>query len=132
MGSAGLAVVTGGAGFIGSHIAAKFASMGARVRVIDDLSTGHRENLEEIGGTLDFTEASLADEGATRRVLEASHQNGFSPRLSIHRPYTRLLWHIVRGSKTNCLAVGIGGVTKAVTEEIEGQNNQNHGNDRGH
>jgi UDP-glucose 4-epimerase len=66
----GIVLVTGGAGFIGSHIAAKFASLGARVRVIDDLSTGHRENLEEIGGAIDFTEASLTDERATRRVLE--------------------------------------------------------------
>ncbi|HEX8651825.1 MAG TPA: SDR family oxidoreductase [Pyrinomonadaceae bacterium] len=70
MSLSGIVLVTGGAGFIGSHIAAKFASLGARVRVIDDLSTGHRENLEEIGGSIDFTEASLADEKATRRVLE--------------------------------------------------------------
>jgi UDP-N-acetylglucosamine/UDP-N-acetyl-alpha-D-glucosaminouronate 4-epimerase len=70
MSLSGIVLVTGGAGFIGSHIAAKFASMGARVRVIDDLSTGHRENLEEIGGSIDFTEASLVDERVTRRVLE--------------------------------------------------------------
>jgi nucleoside-diphosphate-sugar epimerase len=38
--------------------------------VIDDLSTGHRENLEEIGGDIDFVKASLADEAATRRALE--------------------------------------------------------------
>ena len=44
----GIAVVTGGAGFIGSHIAGALASSGARVRVLDDLSTGHRENLDEM------------------------------------------------------------------------------------
>jgi len=66
----GIVLVTGGAGFIGSHLAAAFAASGARVRVIDDLSTGHRENLEEIGGEIDFVEASLADEAATRRALE--------------------------------------------------------------
>ena len=70
MSLSGTVLVTGGAGFIGSHIAAQLASSGARVRVIDDLSTGHRENLEEIGGAIDFTEASLMDERATRRVLE--------------------------------------------------------------
>jgi nucleoside-diphosphate-sugar epimerase len=70
MSLSGIVLVTGGAGFIGSHIAAKLAGSGARVRVIDDLSTGHRENLEEIGGAIDFTEASLADETVTRRVLE--------------------------------------------------------------
>jgi nucleoside-diphosphate-sugar epimerase len=66
----GIVLVTGGAGFIGSHLAATFAARGARVRVIDDLSTGHLENLEEIGGEIDFVKASLADEAATRRALE--------------------------------------------------------------
>ncbi len=70
MGLSGIALVTGGAGFIGSHIAAALVARGARVRVIDDLSTGHRENLEEIGGQIDFTQASLADDGATRQALE--------------------------------------------------------------
>ncbi|HYE65437.1 MAG TPA: SDR family oxidoreductase [Pyrinomonadaceae bacterium] len=70
MSLSGIALVTGGAGFIGSHIAAALAADGARVRVIDDLSTGHRENLEEIGGSVDFIEASLADEAATWRALE--------------------------------------------------------------
>ncbi|HEY0079367.1 MAG TPA: SDR family oxidoreductase [Pyrinomonadaceae bacterium] len=63
-------LVTGGAGFIGSHIAATLAARGARVRVIDDLSTGHRENIEEIGGEVDFVEGSLTDERTLRRALE--------------------------------------------------------------
>ena len=66
----GIALVTGGAGFIGSHLAAALLDRGARVRVIDDLSTGHRENLEEIGGDLDFIQASMADETALARALE--------------------------------------------------------------
>ncbi|HEX8846845.1 MAG TPA: SDR family oxidoreductase [Pyrinomonadaceae bacterium] len=70
MSLSGIVLVTGGAGFIGSHIAEAFAGDGARVRVIDDLSTGHRENLEEIRGEIDFQEASLADEAALRRALE--------------------------------------------------------------
>ncbi|HEY6187433.1 MAG TPA: SDR family oxidoreductase [Pyrinomonadaceae bacterium] len=70
MSLSGIVLVTGGAGFIGSHIAAKLAASGARVRIIDNLSTGHRENLEEIGGDVDFIEASLVDEAATRRALE--------------------------------------------------------------
>lgn len=70
MGLSGIALVTGGAGFIGSHIASTLTASGARVRVIDDLSTGHRENLEEIKGDLDFIHASVADETALVRALE--------------------------------------------------------------
>lgn len=70
MGLSGIALVTGGAGFIGSNIAAALVSQGARVRVIDDLSTGHLENIEEIGGDLDFVNASLEDEATVRRALE--------------------------------------------------------------
>jgi nucleoside-diphosphate-sugar epimerase len=68
----GIVVVTGGAGFIGSHIAAALASSGARVRVLDDLSTGHRENLEEIGGDIDFIQGSVADEELVHRALEGA------------------------------------------------------------
>jgi nucleoside-diphosphate-sugar epimerase len=66
----GKVLVTGGAGFIGSHIAAALASQGARVRILDDLSTGHRENLDEIGGDIDFVEGSVADQAALKRALE--------------------------------------------------------------
>lgn len=70
MALSGTALITGGAGFIGSHIASTLAASGARVRVIDDLSTGHRENLDEIKGDLDFVHASLADEKALARALK--------------------------------------------------------------
>jgi nucleoside-diphosphate-sugar epimerase len=70
MALSGIALVTGGAGFIGSHIASALASSGARLRIIDDLSTGYRENLDEIKGEFDFVQASLADEKAVRDALE--------------------------------------------------------------
>jgi len=70
MSLSGIALVTGGAGFIGSHIAAALAAGGARVRILDDLSTGHRENLEEIGGDLDFTQGSVADSTILKKVLD--------------------------------------------------------------
>ena len=66
----GIALVTGGAGFIGSHIAARLAANGARVRVLDDLSTGHRENIDEIGGDVDFIQGSVADEDLLHKALE--------------------------------------------------------------
>jgi nucleoside-diphosphate-sugar epimerase len=70
MSLSGIVLVTGGAGFIGSHIAQRYTELGARVRIIDDLSTGHRENIEEIGGNVDFVHASLNDEKAIRLALE--------------------------------------------------------------
>jgi nucleoside-diphosphate-sugar epimerase len=70
MSLSGIVLVTGGAGFIGSHIAQALITSGARVRVYDDLSTGHRENIEEIDGEIDFQEASLADNEALGRALE--------------------------------------------------------------
>src|SRR5689334_11633008 len=66
----GIALVTGGAGFIGSHIASALLAGGARVRILDDLSTGHRENLDEIGGDIDFIEGSVADEPLLNKVLD--------------------------------------------------------------
>jgi nucleoside-diphosphate-sugar epimerase len=66
----GIALVTGGAGFIGSHIASALIKSGARVRIIDNLSTGHRENIAEIGGDVDFVEGSLADESLLRKVIQ--------------------------------------------------------------
>lgn len=62
-------MVTGGAGFIGSHIAETLARSGARVRVIDDLSTGHEENVEAIGGGVEFVRGSLNDPEALGRAL---------------------------------------------------------------
>lgn len=66
----GITLVTGGAGFIGSHIASTLARDGARVRVLDDLSTGHRENIDEIGGDVDFIQGSVADEELLKKALE--------------------------------------------------------------
>jgi UDP-glucose 4-epimerase len=70
MSLSGVTLVTGGAGFIGSHIAEALAGSGARVRALDDLSTGYRENLEAVGGDVDFVRGSVADAGVLRRALE--------------------------------------------------------------
>ena len=70
MSLSGIYLVTGGAGFIGSHVAAALAGSGGRVRVLDDLSTGYAENLEEIGGRVDFVRGSVSDPGALARALE--------------------------------------------------------------
>jgi nucleoside-diphosphate-sugar epimerase len=53
-------LVTGGAGFIGSHLTEELVNRGHRVRVADNLVTGKRRNLEHIRG-VDFLEGDLAD-----------------------------------------------------------------------
>jgi nucleoside-diphosphate-sugar epimerase len=70
MALSGITLVTGGAGFIGSHLTVALAESGSRVRVIDDLSTGYRSNLEGIDGDVDFIQSSLIDDAQTRRALE--------------------------------------------------------------
>jgi nucleoside-diphosphate-sugar epimerase len=56
--------------FIGSHIGARLAESGARVRVLDDLSTGYIENLEALSGDVDFVQAGLNDQDVLRRALD--------------------------------------------------------------
>jgi nucleoside-diphosphate-sugar epimerase len=69
MALSGIAVVTGGAGFIGSHIASALVDSGVTVRVIDNLSTGYEKNIEAIGSNIDFVKADVADEQALNKVL---------------------------------------------------------------
>ncbi len=56
--------VTGGAGFIGSHLCEALAGLGARVSVIDDLSSGLRENLGPVASRVRFIEGSILDHEA--------------------------------------------------------------------
>jgi UDP-glucose 4-epimerase len=70
MALSGIVLVTGGAGFIGSHIVDALLERGARVRVVDNLSTGHLSNLEAVKGNIDFLEGDLADESVAHRAVE--------------------------------------------------------------
>jgi len=62
-------LVTGGAGFIGSHLAEELVRRGHQVRVLDNLSTGKRKNLEHIAG-VEFIEGDVADPDACVRSVQ--------------------------------------------------------------
>ena len=61
-------LVTGGAGFIGSHIVEKLVRRGQAVRVVDNLVTGKRHNLDHVNG-VEFVEGDLADPSVAVRVV---------------------------------------------------------------
>jgi len=63
-------LVTGGAGFIGSHIVDALVKNGDKVRVIDDLSSGRLENLEGARDKIDFIKAGITDKGDVSRAME--------------------------------------------------------------
>ena len=62
-------LVTGGAGFIGSHLSEELVRRGHTVRVADSLITGKRANLNHVPG-VEFVEGDLADEAFARRAAE--------------------------------------------------------------
>ena len=64
------ALVTGIAGFIGSSIARSLLAEGARVRGLDNLSTGNLGNIEEIRSQIDFRHADVLDEHALASVCQ--------------------------------------------------------------
>jgi len=54
-------LVTGGAGFIGSHLVRRLVADGRSVRVLDNLATGFRHNLDDVSSAIDFIDADICD-----------------------------------------------------------------------
>ncbi len=65
------ALVTGGAGFIGSHLAEALCRRGAKVIVVDNLSLGKTENLDwrRNGDALEFVQGDVADESLMKQLI---------------------------------------------------------------
>lgn len=65
------AVITGGAGFIGSHIAEKLANQGYGITILDDISTGKMANIEALleRANVEFVEGSITDITLLQRIF---------------------------------------------------------------
>jgi UDP-glucose 4-epimerase len=74
----GKVLVTGGAGFIGSHAVEALVAAGAHVTVVDDLSAGRREFLRAVEGKVTFVEGNAGDPALLDRLM----------------PGTRSVWHL--------------------------------------
>lgn len=88
-----LCLVTGGAGFIGSNIVQLLLEKGKRVRVLDNFSTGRRENLAPFARDVELVEGDIRDPRAVGKALAGvsfvSHQAALpSVTRSVEDPYT--------------------------------------------
>ena len=61
-------LVTGGAGFIGSHVVDRLVAEGHQVRVLDDLSTGRLDNLAGVKDRIEFIQADIRDRAAVAKA----------------------------------------------------------------
>ena len=63
-------LITGGAGFIGSNIASRLVEMGEQVRILDNFSSGFRENLEALGDNVEVIDGDIRDYWTVVKAVE--------------------------------------------------------------
>lgn len=111
-------VVTGGAGFIGSHIVERLVREGHNVRVVDNFLTGKRENLAPLRQDIELFEISITDKDALDKAFRGAdyvfHQAALAsvPR-SIEDPLTTDLMN-VRGTLNVLLAARDAGIQRVI------------------
>jgi nucleoside-diphosphate-sugar epimerase len=124
-------LITGGAGFIGSHLVDALVARGDEVLVLDDLSTGRLENLETsiASGSVEFVEGSILDPELVDRCAASTEvclhlAAAVGVELILERPLDTLLRN-VRGSDIVISAVAKHGgkILVASSSEIYGKNN---------
>lgn len=124
-----VSLVTGGAGFIGSHIVEALLKRGDEVRVFDNFTTGKRENLATVKGKVQVVEGDIRDRGevveAVKGVDIIFHQAAFiSAPLSLEQP--RDCFDInVQGTQNLLEAArdaGVGRVVLASSAAVYGDN----------
>jgi UDP-glucose 4-epimerase len=125
-------LITGGAGFIGSHLAERLVERGDRVLVLDDLSTGRRENLAALDAhpLFEFSQGSVLDQG---RVEELTQRADVVYHLAAAVGVDWVLRHPLRSLETNvhgteivlrACAAGRKRVLIASTSEVYGKNDK--------
>jgi UDP-glucose 4-epimerase len=122
-------LVTGGSGFIGSHLCDRLSADGHDVLVLDDLSTGRLSNIEHLldSGRVEFVEGSVFDRSLVHELLDAADAcvhlaSVVGVGLVVDRPVDTLL-HNVRGADTVLSATAALGkpVLLTSTSEIYGK-----------
>ena len=63
-------IVTGGAGFIGSHLTEKLINIGAEITVVDNFSTGRKDNLKDFIKNINLIEADISEGGEWQKCFQ--------------------------------------------------------------